>query len=79
MKRYPNLKEIVWVQEEPKNMGSWNFIEPRLQFIAQKEMEVSYIGRRRRSSPSEGDPNVHKKEQARIIAEAFTYKQEGGN
>lgn len=79
MNRYPNLKELVWVQEEPKNMGSWNFIEPRLQYIAQKDLDVSYIGRRRRSSPSEGDPNVHKKEQARIVKEAFTQKQEGGN
>ncbi|MFE8694785.1 2-oxoglutarate dehydrogenase E1 component [Cytobacillus sp. FJAT-53684] len=77
--RYPNLKEMVWVQEEPKNMGSWNFVEPRLQQLAQGSVEVTYSGRRRRSSPSEGDPNVHKKEQARIIEEALTQEARGGN
>ncbi|MBP2239734.1 2-oxoglutarate dehydrogenase E1 component [Cytobacillus eiseniae] len=77
--RFPNLKEMVWVQEEPKNMGSWNFVEPRLKLLAKDKLEVIYSGRRRRSSPSEGDPNVHKKEQARIIEFAFAEMQEGGN
>jgi len=75
--RYPNLKEICWVQEEPKNMGAWNFVEPRLKWLAPNGVSVKYIGRRRRSSPSEGDPNIHKKEQARIVAEAFTKKEKG--
>lgn len=79
VKRYPNLKEMVWVQEEPKNMGAWNFVEPRLKKIAGANIDVSYVGRRRRSSPAEGDPNVHKREQARIIEEAFSTKKEGGN
>ncbi len=70
--QYKNLKEIVWVQEEPKNMGAWTFAEPRLRDIAPEGVSVSYIGRRRRSSPSEGEPTVHKKEQARIINEAIT-------
>lgn len=73
LQRYPNLKELIWVQEEPKNMGSWYFVEPFLRKMGgQKNMSVSYIGRRRRSSPAEGDPNVHKKEQARIISQALT-------
>ncbi|GLB60711.1 2-oxoglutarate dehydrogenase E1 component [Cytobacillus sp. NCCP-133] len=79
LSRYPNTEEIIWIQEEPKNMGAWNFVEPRLKEIAGKEIEVRYVGRRRRSSPAEGDPTVHKKEQARIIDEALTRKQEGGN
>ncbi|QED47879.1 2-oxoglutarate dehydrogenase E1 component [Cytobacillus dafuensis] len=76
--RYPNLKEIVWVQEEPKNMGAWFFVEPRLKAITKDGVEVNYVGRRRRSSPSEGDPVIHKIEQARIIEEALTRKHEGG-
>ncbi|WNS73524.1 2-oxoglutarate dehydrogenase E1 component [Bacillus sp. DTU_2020_1000418_1_SI_GHA_SEK_038] len=79
MNRYPNLKEILWVQEEPKNMGAWTFVEPRLKKLADQGEDVSYVGRRRRSSPSEGDPIIHKHEQARIIEEALTQKQEGGN
>ncbi|RSL33736.1 2-oxoglutarate dehydrogenase E1 component [Salibacterium salarium] len=72
---YPNVKEVKWVQEEPENMGSWSYIQPLLRDIAPKGAETSYIGRRRRSSPSEGDPNAHKKEQNRIINEALTGKE----
>lgn len=69
--QYKGLKEIVWVQEEPKNMGVWNFVEPRLRAAAPKGIEVGYVGRRRRSSTAEGDPIVHKQDQNRIITEAF--------
>ncbi|WP_241494652.1 2-oxoglutarate dehydrogenase E1 component [Bacillus coahuilensis] len=68
--KFPNLNEIVWVQEEPKNMGAWTFVQPLLLEL-NVEAEITYIGRRRRSSPSEGEPTVHKKEQERIITEAL--------
>lgn len=74
--RYPNVKEIVWVQEEPQNMGSWGYVEPKLREIAPDGVDVSYIGRRRRASPAEGDPVVHKKEQERIIQCALTKKEQ---
>lgn len=77
--RYPNLSEIVWVQEEPKNMGAWTFVEPRINEAAPRGIEVSYIGRRRRSSPAEGDPNIHKLEQSRIVNDALTRTKGGGN
>jgi len=72
--QYPNLKEVIWLQEEPKNMGAWTFVEPRINEILQGKIEVSYVGRRRRSSPAEGEPDIHKIEQARIIGEALTRK-----
>ncbi|MGG3943617.1 2-oxoglutarate dehydrogenase E1 component [Peribacillus psychrosaccharolyticus] len=75
--KYENLKEILWVQEEPKNMGAWTFVEPRINAAAPKELEVSYVGRKRRSSPSEGDPTVHKKQQQRILSKATTRTIEG--
>jgi 2-oxoglutarate dehydrogenase E1 component len=77
LNRYPNLEEIVWVQEEPKNMGAWTFVEPRINEAAPKDIRASYIGRRRRSSPAEGDPNIHKLEQARIVNDALT-RMNGG-
>lgn len=70
--RYPNAKEIVWVQEEPKNMGAWTYIEPRLEAVTSNRLNVRYVGRRRRSSPAEGNPTAHKQEQARIIREAIS-------
>ncbi len=72
--RYSNLKEIVWVQEEPKNMGAWPFMESRIREIAPKNVPVEYIGRTHRSSPAEGDPHSHKKEQDRIVSESLTRK-----
>jgi 2-oxoglutarate dehydrogenase E1 component len=70
--KYSNLKELVWVQEEPQNMGGWTFADPYLRELAPNGVDVKYVGRPRRSSPSEGDPIVHKKEQARILNEALT-------
>ncbi|WP_409288709.1 2-oxoglutarate dehydrogenase E1 component [Peribacillus sp. SCS-37] len=69
---FKNLKEIYWTQEEPKNMGAWSFVEPRLATAAPDNVKVQYVGRKRRSSPAEGDPNVHKKEQQRIIDTTLT-------
>ncbi|MFZ7944371.1 2-oxoglutarate dehydrogenase E1 component [Neobacillus sp. 19] len=76
--RYKNLKEIFWVQEEPKNMGAWNFVEPRINGIAPNGIRVEYVGRRRRSSPAEGEPNVHKLGQSKIINSALTREEKGG-
>lgn len=72
LRKYKNLKEVVWAQDEPKNMGAWSYMQPRLQELVPKGLPVSYIGRPFMASPSEGDPLVHKKEQERIIREAIT-------
>ncbi|MFD1850792.1 2-oxoglutarate dehydrogenase E1 component [Oceanobacillus bengalensis] len=72
LNKYKNLKEIVWTQEEPQNMGAWTFIAPRLQKIAPKDIIVTYNGRPDMASPSEGDPRVHKQEQERIISNVLT-------
>jgi 2-oxoglutarate dehydrogenase E1 component len=53
-------------------MGAWLFIDPRLREIAPEGVPVRYIGRRRRQSPAEGDPTIHKKTQERIVTSALT-------
>lgn len=68
--RYSKVKELVWVQEEPENMGSWSFASPYLREIAGNK-KVSYVGRAHRSSPSEGDGASHTIEQKRIINDAL--------
>ncbi|MFS0882577.1 2-oxoglutarate dehydrogenase E1 component [Metabacillus niabensis] len=70
-----SLEEIVWVQEEPQNMGAWLFMDPKLREIAPQGVPVKYIGRRRRQSPAEGDPNIHRKDQNRIVTEALTWEK----
>ncbi len=70
--RYPNLIDVVWTQEEPKNMGAWTFVEPRLRMATGNALPLKYAGRPERASPAEGYEAAHKVEQARIIAEALT-------
>jgi 2-oxoglutarate dehydrogenase E1 component len=68
---YPNLREIVWVQEEPQNMGPWRAIRHRLEDAA-GGVPLRYVGRSWRASPSEGYPTAHAHEQDRIAREALT-------
>jgi 2-oxoglutarate dehydrogenase E1 component len=68
---YPNLREIVWVQEEPANMGAWSFVAPRLQEIVPEGVALGYDGRPERPSTAEGSPLAHEHEQMRIISEAY--------
>lgn len=69
--QFPKLEEIVWVQEEPKNMGSWFYMEPRLRELAPNKVEVRYIGRPDRASTASGHQEVHAAEQQSIISSAL--------
>ena len=71
LKRYTKITEIVWVQEEPRNMGPQKFMLPYLRELVGPGVTVRDIGRPERSSPAEGYPAAHQAEQARIVAAAF--------
>ena len=68
---YPNLREIVWVQEEPRNMGAWFFMEPRLRELVRGELPVRYVGKPARPSPAQGSAGFHKQEHAEMVRRAF--------
>ncbi|HEY3232936.1 MAG TPA: 2-oxoglutarate dehydrogenase E1 component [Roseiflexaceae bacterium] len=68
---YPALHEIVWLQEEPRNMGAWSYIESRLRDLVGGALPILYVGRPESASPAEGALARHAVEQARIIAEAL--------
>ena len=70
-RRYPNLKEVVWVQEEPRNMGARKFVLPKIRDALPPSMKVLDVSRPERSSPAEGYPAAHKVEQERIVAAAY--------
>jgi 2-oxoglutarate dehydrogenase E1 component len=69
---YPQVRDVAWVQEEPKNMGAWSYVAPRLRGSVGNALVIRYIGRVVRASPAEGHSEVHADEQARIVAEAVT-------
>ena len=68
---YPNVVEVAWAQEEPKNMGAWSYVAPRLRACTGNAMLIRYIGRPERASPAEGYVATHQEEQARIVADAL--------
>jgi 2-oxoglutarate dehydrogenase E1 component len=69
--QYPNLGEVLWVQEEPRNMGARAHMFPRLMQILPEGMHFGYVGRPERASPGEGYPVAHVQEQSRIIRTAL--------
>jgi 2-oxoglutarate dehydrogenase E1 component len=74
---YPEVREIVWAQEEPQNMGAWRSLRHRLEEAATHApyaATVQYVGRTWRASPSEGYPGLHHREQDRIVREALGFR-----
>ena len=71
LSRYPNLKEVVWVQEEPRNMGARKFVLPKIRDVLSRGAALLDVSRPERSSPAEGYPTAHKIEQERIVAAAY--------
>src|SRR3954468_22508750 len=69
--QYPNLAEVLWVQEEPRNMGARAHMFPRLMQILPEGIHFGYVGRPERASPGEGYPVAHVQEQSRIIRTAL--------
>ncbi len=68
---YPALEEVVWVQEEPRNMGARAHMGPRLMQILPMNLKFGYIGRPERAASGEGYPVAHANEQNRIITTAL--------
>jgi 2-oxoglutarate dehydrogenase E1 component len=69
---YPNVEEVVWAQEEPKNMGAWTYVQPRLRASIGTMPMLRYIGRPERASPAEGHKGDHDAMQAKIVADVLT-------
>lgn len=72
-KEYPNVTQIVWAQEEPKNMGAWEFAGYRLKKLVGMGTPVNYVGRRRSSSPAEGSKTAWAINQSMVTEYAFDW------
>jgi len=71
---YPNLQEVIWLQEEPENMGAWEFLRPHLAELTSRRWPLRYIGRPRNSSPAEGSSAWHALHQKALIEQAYDLK-----
>ncbi|HEX4629647.1 MAG TPA: 2-oxoglutarate dehydrogenase E1 component [Chthoniobacterales bacterium] len=70
MKPFPKTAKLIWCQEESQNMGAWSFMEPRLWALFGRK--IIYAGRNASASPAVGSLAIHKREQAQLIADAFS-------
>ena len=71
LSRYTSATDVIWAQEEPRNMGAWTYVEPRLRALLPAGTGPRYVGRPERASPAEGYPAAHAAEQGRIVSEAL--------
>jgi len=70
--RYVNANELIWCQEEPKNMGAWTFMEGKFEDLVPGGDQLRYVGRAESASPATGNYSVHTQEQERLVREALT-------
>jgi 2-oxoglutarate dehydrogenase E1 component len=76
LERYQGADDVLWVQEEPANMGAWRFLRPRLDTLLEElhgacEERVQYVGRPASASPATGSAKVHKREQENVVRSAL--------
>ena len=68
---YPNLKQVVWAQEEPRNMGGLTYVGPRLRGAVPRKVPLTYVARPERASPAEGKAKEHAAQQDSLVLEAL--------
>ncbi|SVD60822.1 uncharacterized protein METZ01_LOCUS413676, partial [marine metagenome] len=69
---YPNLEEVVWAQEEPENMGAWEYMRPILESAIKDRWPLHRVSRSRNSSPSEGSTAIHAMHQKALVEKVYT-------
>ena len=71
IEKYPSVKKVKWVQEEPKNMGAWNFLYHRLKDDLPKECDLDYAGRSESASPAVGSYKISIQQQKKLVKHSF--------
>jgi 2-oxoglutarate dehydrogenase E1 component len=73
--QYANLERLIWVQEEPFNMGAWNYLRPHLRELTEGRLPLHYVGRPESSSPAEGSSTLYRINQRSLIEQAFEFEK----
>ena len=76
LQQYPNLERVIWVQEEPLNMGAWDYLRPRLRGLTDDQVPLHYVGRPESSSPAEGSSTSYRANQQALIEQAFKFDEQ---
>ena len=72
LRRYPNAKQLVWLQEEPENMGAWPFVESRTWRVKEQGYDLRHVARVESGSPATGSKAIHDQELADLMDETFS-------
>ena len=75
--RYPKLEEVVWLQEEPENMGAWDYIRKVLESALDDRCPIYRVSRPPSAVPSEGSTAIHNRNQQNLVKMAFTMGASG--
>ncbi len=76
LKCYTKTSRLIWCQEEPKNQGSWDFVEPRANAMLESDWELHYVGRVSSSAPAVGSAKLHAIQQAELVERAIMFNDE---
>ena len=68
--RYPGATEVIWLQEEPENMGAWSFVHSRLHRLLRDRYQLHHVSRVESASPATGSSALHQLEQADLLTRA---------
>ena len=72
---YKHATELVWVQEEPKNQGAWDFVKPRIPAMLSRDWNLSYVGRESASAPAVGSAKLHGIQQRDLVDRAINFNR----
>jgi 2-oxoglutarate dehydrogenase E1 component len=67
LEAYPALAEVVWLQEEPENMGAWNFVHGRLHRLFSSRYQLRHVSRSQSGSPATGSSAIHQLEHEDLL------------
>ena len=76
LKPYKAATDLVWVQEEPKNQGGWDFVKPRIPAMLEKAWNLSYVGRDSSSAPAVGSAKLHGIQQRDLVDRAINFNRD---
>jgi 2-oxoglutarate dehydrogenase E1 component len=71
MAKYPNIKEVLWAQDEPKNQGYWFFVQQHLRDAMTDSQKLAYAGRPASASPAVGYASKHNEQLKQLLDDAF--------
>ena len=76
LRKYPNAKELRWLQEEPENMGAWNFVEHHTWRVKDQGYDLRHVARVESGSPATGSKIIHDQELAELMDRIFEHSEE---